>query len=91
MSSYTDDLAETNSGIVRGLVEDERNPFAVRISSESRAVKRWAADRGRRRLGPLLVPAADLSAGWILPLVQAGLATIVVAEAATRGEERQRV
>lgn len=46
LASYAATLAETNSRTVRGLLEDERNPFPTRIAADTRAVGRWETTAG---------------------------------------------
>jgi predicted phage terminase large subunit-like protein len=46
MTSHSEDLAVRNSRIAKGLVEDDRFPFEVRISKESSSVQRWNTTRG---------------------------------------------
>lgn len=46
LASYAGDLAERNSRTVRNLIADERSPFDVQVSPESRAVGRWDTNEG---------------------------------------------
>jgi predicted phage terminase large subunit-like protein len=56
LASYSQELADRNSRIVRGFVGDERYPFPVRVSDTSRAVNRWSLKDHR---GSLLAVGID--------------------------------
>jgi len=56
LASYSQELADRNSRIVRGFVADDRFPFPVRISDTSRAANRWSL---KDRRGSVLAVGID--------------------------------
>jgi predicted phage terminase large subunit-like protein len=56
LASYSQELADRNSRIVRGFVGDQRFPFPVHISDTSRAVNRWSL---REHRGSVLAVGID--------------------------------
>ena len=44
LASYGAELAESNSRVVRNLLNDQRYPFDVRVATDSSAVGRWGTD-----------------------------------------------